>query len=95
VLLISSESYIRTNCYLYGESIIIVVLIHVFSRLCSSTVAAGGSGDVFLTEMYRKTRPALWSSGQSSCLQIHRFRVRFPALLDFLKGSESGTGSTP
>jgi hypothetical protein len=27
-------------------------------------------------------------------LQIQRFRVRFPALPDFLRGSGSGTGST-
>jgi hypothetical protein len=36
----------------------------------------------------------LWSSGQSSWLQIQRSRVRFPALLDFLRSSGSGTGST-
>jgi hypothetical protein len=39
--------------------------------------------------------PALWSSGQSSWLQIKRSRVRFPALPDFfLRSSGSGTGST-
>jgi hypothetical protein len=31
---------------------------------------------------------------QSSCLQIKRSRVRFAALLDFLRSSGSGTGST-
>jgi hypothetical protein len=36
----------------------------------------------------------LWSSGQSSWLQIQRSRVRFPALPDFLRSSGSGTGST-
>ena len=36
----------------------------------------------------------LWSSGQSFWLQIQRFRVRFPALPDFLSGSGSGTGCT-
>jgi hypothetical protein len=36
----------------------------------------------------------LWSSGQSSWLQIQRSRVRFPALPNFLRCSESGTGST-
>jgi hypothetical protein len=36
----------------------------------------------------------LWSSGQSSWLQIHMSRVRFPALPDFLSSSGSGTGST-
>jgi hypothetical protein len=36
----------------------------------------------------------LWSSGHSSWLQIQRFRVRFPALPDFLRSNGSGTGST-
>jgi hypothetical protein len=35
--------------------------------------------------------PPLWSSGQSSWLQIQRSRVRFPALPDFLRSSGSGT----
>jgi hypothetical protein len=39
-------------------------------------------------------RPPLWSSDQSSWLQVQRSRVRFPALSDFLRSSESGTGST-
>jgi hypothetical protein len=38
--------------------------------------------------------PKLWSSGQSSWLQIQRSWVRFPALQDFLRSSGSGTGST-
>jgi hypothetical protein len=38
--------------------------------------------------------PPLWSSGQSSWLQIQRSRVRLPALPDFLRSSGSGTGST-
>jgi hypothetical protein len=38
--------------------------------------------------------PPLWSSGQSSWLQIQRSRVRFPTLPDFLRNSGSGTGST-
>jgi hypothetical protein len=38
--------------------------------------------------------PPLWSSGQSSWLQIMRSRVRFPALPDLLRSSGSGTGST-
>jgi hypothetical protein len=37
----------------------------------------------------------LWSSGQTSWLQIQRSLVRFPALPDFMSSSESGTGSTP
>jgi hypothetical protein len=35
----------------------------------------------------------LWSSGQSSWLQIQRSRIRFPALPDF-QSSGSRTGST-
>ena len=42
----------------------------------------------------RKTRPPLWSSGQSFWLQIQWSRVRFPALPDFLSSSGSGTGFT-
>ena len=42
----------------------------------------------------RLVRPPLWSSGQSFWLQIERYRVRFPALPDFLSSSGSGTGST-
>jgi hypothetical protein len=38
--------------------------------------------------------PHLWSSGQSSWLQIQRSQVRFPALPYFLKGLQFGTGST-
>jgi hypothetical protein len=38
--------------------------------------------------------PPLWSSGQSSWLQIQRLRVRFPALPDFLRSNGFGTGST-
>jgi hypothetical protein len=38
--------------------------------------------------------PPLWSSGQSSWLQIQRFQIRFPGLPDFLRSSRSGTGST-
>jgi hypothetical protein len=39
-------------------------------------------------------RPPLWSSGQSFWIHIQRFRVRFPALPDFLRSSGSGTEST-
>jgi hypothetical protein len=39
-------------------------------------------------------RPLLWSSGQSFWLQIHRSRVRFPALPYFLRSRGSGTVST-
>jgi hypothetical protein len=36
----------------------------------------------------------LWSSVQSSWPQTQRFRVRFPALPDFVRIGESGTAST-
>jgi hypothetical protein len=36
----------------------------------------------------------MWSTGQSSWLQIQRSRVRFTALSDFLRSSWAGTGST-
>ena len=44
--------------------------------------------------LYVLARPPVWSSGQSFWLQMQRSRVRFPALLDFLSSSGSGTGST-
>jgi hypothetical protein len=37
-------------------------------------------------------RQSLWSSGQSSWLQIQRSRVRFSALPEFLRNSGFGTG---
>jgi hypothetical protein len=43
---------------------------------------------------YSHVGPPLWSSGQSSWLQIDRSWVRFPALPDFLSSSGSGTAST-
>jgi hypothetical protein len=39
-------------------------------------------------------RPPLLSNGQTSWLQTQRFRVRFPALPNFLSSSGSETGST-
>ena len=47
-----------------------------------------------LTLTYYPRGPPLWSSGQSFWPQIHRSRVRFPALPDFLSSSGSGTGPT-
>jgi hypothetical protein len=47
-----------------------------------------------ISTMCYASRSPLWSSGQSSWLHIQRSRVRFPALLDFLRSSGSGTGST-
>jgi hypothetical protein len=43
---------------------------------------------------FQLMQPPLWSSGQSSWLQIQRSRDRFPALSEFLRSSGSGTGST-
>jgi hypothetical protein len=40
------------------------------------------------------TGPPLWSSRESSYLQIQRYRVRFTTLPDFLRSSGSGTEST-
>jgi hypothetical protein len=34
--------------------------------------------------MVNLDKPPLWSSGQSSWVQTHRSRVRFPELTDFL-----------
>jgi hypothetical protein len=39
-------------------------------------------------------QPLLWSTGQSSWLQIQGSQVWFPALPDFLRSGGSGTGST-
>jgi hypothetical protein len=50
--------------------------------------------NIHLVRIAEGNRPPLWSSAQSSWLQILRSRVRFPALPDFLKSSGSGTGST-
>jgi hypothetical protein len=38
--------------------------------------------------------PPLWSSGQRFWLQVHRSRIRFPALPDFLRSRGSGSGSS-
>jgi hypothetical protein len=39
-------------------------------------------------------RPPLWSGGHTSLLQTQRFRIRLPALPDFMKSSKYGTGPT-
>jgi hypothetical protein len=77
------------------KNIRIVVRV-VFYMVC---VASNGSLWVCLcvpsfSICTAKTGPPLWSSGQSSWLQIQRSRVGFPALPDFLRCSESGTGFT-
>jgi hypothetical protein len=51
-----------------------------------------GQGKIFQL-LHIKSTP-LWSSGQSSWLQIQRSRVQFLALPDFLTSSGSGTRST-
>jgi hypothetical protein len=59
---------------------------------CSANL---GSGDAWFE--YWADYPdcgLLWSSGQSSWLQIQRSRVRLPPLPGFLRSSGSGTGST-
>jgi hypothetical protein len=48
---------------------------------------------IFMIPVYTN-RPPLWSSDQSSWLQIQRSEVRFPALPDILRSSGSGTVST-
>jgi hypothetical protein len=49
---------------------------------------------IYFSTLWRLVWPPLWSSGQSSWLQIQRSRVRFAALTDFLRSSGYGTGST-
>jgi hypothetical protein len=46
---------------------------------------------IILGCLYIRRLP-LWSSGQSSWLQIEKSRVRFQALPDFVRNSGSGTG---
>jgi hypothetical protein len=48
---------------------------------------------IFILKDAKIKRP-LWSSDQSSWLQIQRSRVRFPALLCFLRNNGPGTWST-
>jgi hypothetical protein len=51
-------------------------------------------GVIFQKTILKIFNFSLWSSGQSSWLQILRSRVRFPVIPDFLRSSGSGTGST-
>jgi hypothetical protein len=60
------------------------------------TSALEMSVETYKTKRIRRwfSSAQMWSSGQhSSGLQIHRSRVRFPALPDFVRSSGSGTGS--
>jgi hypothetical protein len=74
-----------------------VVMLFTLSyvmKLASCSVF--GRWDTYFLFLVRvsKWMTALWSSGQSSCLQIQRSRVWFPALQNFLRSSGSGTGFT-
>jgi hypothetical protein len=91
-------------CFLWGTNWIYMCYVEesrplVWSSGQSSWLQNGdvlcflwGTNWIYLCYV-EESRPPLWSSGQSSWLQIQRFRVRFPALPDFLS-SGSGTGST-
>jgi hypothetical protein len=48
--------------------------------------------NIEIVNLYLLLRPPLWSSGQSSWLQIQGSRVPVPALPDLLRSSGSGTG---
>jgi hypothetical protein len=50
--------------------------------------------ETLVWRVYSWNGPPQLSSSQKSWLQIHRSRVRFPALQDFLSRRSSGTGST-
>jgi hypothetical protein len=50
--------------------------------------------DDFIFTLATDLRTPVWSSCQSSWLQIQRSRIQFPALPDFLSSSGSGTGLT-
>jgi hypothetical protein len=52
------------------------------------------SAELKLSKLIHRYGPPLWSSGQSSWLQIQLSRVRYPALPDFQRSSGSGPGST-
>jgi hypothetical protein len=59
-------------CLCHSESYLILILMIIAVIICNRTgfwVSCGGD------------RPPLWSSGQSSWLQIQRSRVRYPVLI--------------
>ena len=62
---------------------------------CRKSCGWGGgiSHTCLFSPVHGSEWPPLWSSGQSFWLQIQRYRVRSPALPDFLSSSGSGTGS--
>jgi hypothetical protein len=80
--------------FILGSGIVwVFAMLQTFRRDVASKdglVSMGGGS----LRSFQYLGPPLWSSGQSSWLQIHRFRVRFPVLPDFLRSGGSGTGST-
>jgi hypothetical protein len=60
--------------------------------LRTSYITRGISNEIYETVFWNGS--PLWSSGQSSWLQIQRLWVQFLAIPDFLISSGSGTGST-
>jgi hypothetical protein len=71
----------------------VLITFYINRNTCIDLIK-GGYVNIFIIIGGHYNRPPLWSSGQSSWLQIQRSRVRFPALPDFLRNSGSGTGST-
>jgi hypothetical protein len=67
---------------------------HIFSILSWPGYVLSSKQRKLFKKYSVKIWPPLWSSSQSSWLQIQRSRVRFPALPDFLRNSGSGKGST-
>jgi hypothetical protein len=90
------------SCEVWTE--FIYVMEKKVDRLCGLVVRVPGYTTHVLCFLWgmnwiyiccvEESRPPLWSSGQSSWLQVQRSLVRFPALPDFLRSSGSGTGST-
>ena len=91
--------------FVHYKRIVFIFRVRLFEdRLCGLVVRVSGyryRGPGFDPRRYQifahyvlRTRPPLWSSGQSFWLQIQRSRVRSPALPHFLSSSGSGTGST-
>jgi hypothetical protein len=60
----------------------------------SAVIVCNIRNTIFLYLTYLSIKIHLWSSGQSSWLQVQRSLIRFPALPDFLRSSGSGKGST-
>jgi hypothetical protein len=72
-----------------------ICLLRLFTSWKSLSCAVDSTEDIFTAPLCLPVHtPPLWSSGQSSWLQIQRSRLRFRALPDFLRNSRSVTGST-